>query len=60
MVENGHQEVFVELKGIRKLNGHLPHAIHELYKDGGPLVVTTVLVTVTDSLWRERDKQYCF
>ncbi len=55
VVEDGHEEVFVELKGVRELNSHLPHTIHELYKDGCPLVITAVLITVTNSLDVERE-----
>ena len=50
MVEDGDQEMLVELKGVGKLFSHLPHTVNELDKDGRPLVVTVVLVSMSDAL----------
>ena len=50
MIQNGDQEVFIELEGIGELLCHLPDTVYELKEDGSSLVVTVVLVTMTDSL----------
>ena len=50
MVQDGYQEVFVKLKGIRELLRHLPDTVNELNEDGRSLVVTVVLVTMTNAL----------
>ena len=50
MIQNGDQEVLVELKGIGELLCHLPDTVYELKEDGSSLIVTVVLVAMTDTL----------
>ena len=50
MVEDGDEEVLVELKCVRELDSHLPDTVHELDKDGGSLIITAVAITMTNSL----------
>lgn len=50
VIQNGDQEVLVELKGIGELLCHLPDTVYELKEDGSSLIVTVVLVTMTDTL----------
>ena len=57
MVQNGDQEVFVELKGVRELFGHLPDTVYELDKDGCSLIVAMVLVSVTDALGSQQQQK---
>ena len=42
--------MLVELKGIGELLCHLPDTVYELKEDGSSLIVTVVLVTMTDTL----------
>jgi hypothetical protein len=50
VIQNGDQEVFVELEGIGELLRHLPDTVYELEEDGSSLIVTVVLVTMTSTL----------
>ena len=66
MIQNGGQEVFVELKCIWKLLGHLniktyvcvnafslshlPDTVNELQEDRAPLRVVVSVIPVTDSV----------
>ena len=54
VIQNGDQEVLVELEGIRELFRHLPHTVYELNEDGRSLVIPVVLVTVTNALCRQK------
>ena len=53
MIQNGDQEVLVELKGIGELLCHLPDTVYELKEDRSSLIVTVVLVTMTDTLYSQ-------
>ena len=50
VIQNGDQEVFIELKGIGELLCHLPDTVYELKEDGSSLIITVVLVTMTNTL----------
>ena len=42
--------MFVELKGIGELDGHLPDTVNKLEEDRSSLVITVVTISMTQPL----------
>lgn len=50
MIENGDEEIFIELESVRKLFRDLPHTVNKLQEYGRTIRVRVVIVSVTDAL----------
>lgn len=55
VIQNGDQEVLIELKGVGELLCHLPDTVYELNKDGSSLIIIVVPVTMTNTLHRQKE-----
>lgn len=50
MIQNGNEEVVVELEGIRELLGYLPDTVDELQENGRTICVRMVIISMADPL----------